>query len=236
MKRSIILLNEEAKGKMSGYVVLANYRYMNLCTKAEPASLLCITVELEGVEYNLEDVADVANPQPDQLALFPKDKSPELEFAICKGIKTSHPEFDVDVKKLESEENDGNEPMNYILLTMPEVDKPRHDVLIEAVDSLCDECTGKLDFVFQDYTQKITLKLAGASKEELDEAKDELQSLHDKHKEMLDTYTEDKKKQIEEAYERYQEKHEASEQEKQEDESAHSEVATQTMSFDDDVF
>jgi hypothetical protein len=35
MKRSVISLFEAMEEKLSGYVAVANYRYMNLCVKAE---------------------------------------------------------------------------------------------------------------------------------------------------------------------------------------------------------
>ena len=49
----------EMEGKLNGYAVLLNYRFMNLCVKAEPASLLPINVmNEEGELVNFEDVAN----------------------------------------------------------------------------------------------------------------------------------------------------------------------------------
>ena len=44
MRRNIETLINEMKSKMSGYAVMLQYRYMNLCVKAEPAALLSFTV------------------------------------------------------------------------------------------------------------------------------------------------------------------------------------------------
>ena len=222
---------------MSGYVALTNFRYMNLCVDAEPAALLCINVEVDGVQYNIEDVADVSNPQKDQFALFPKENNADLNFAICKGIKSSHPEFDVDVKEIAREDSENDEKETYILLTMPKVDKNRHDVLTQGVDGLNKECSAKLDFILQEYTKRVTIKLIGCKEDEISEAKDGLKEIYDKHKEMIDSYTEAKMKQIDDAYERYQQKQAEGEKEKNEEEAAHNEAAGRTMSIDDeDIF
>ncbi|MBO4587915.1 MAG: ribosome recycling factor [Bacteroidales bacterium] len=235
MKRSIAVLLDEAKGKMSGYVALTNYRFMNLCVDAEPAALLCVTIELGGTEFKIEELVDVASPREDQFALLPKENDPELIFAICKGVEMSHPEFKMEVKDLDDEEGGPvEEREKYILLTMPEVDDARHDLIISGVDSLTKACEGKLDFLLDDYTQKMTLKLTGAKEEEIKEATDAIKDLHDKHKEMLDGYVENKKNQVEEAYQRWQEKQqEGDDPQQEEDKAAHDPEKAMKMNLDD---
>lgn len=223
MKRSIAILIDEAKSKMNAFVALVNYRYMNLCVDAEPASLLCITVEANEMKLDIENVADVSCPQKDQFALFPKVNDPSLIFEICKAVKKAHPEFDVDVKDMDDYdegEMKEDEEQKYILLTMPKVNKTRHDFIKKGVDTLQKACQAKLDFIFQEYVAKVTAKLAIGNPEELDEAKDELQNLHDEHKKMLNGYSDDKKAEVEEAYQRYLEEQEQKEAERQEAEEA----------------
>ena len=61
MRKSIETLIDEMKTKMSGYVVLLQYRYMNLCVKAEPAALLSFSVtNEEGEECEFEKVASAS--------------------------------------------------------------------------------------------------------------------------------------------------------------------------------
>ena len=72
---SIVRLLGEAQGKMNGYVALLALRYSNLCVKAEAASLLSVTITLDGQNMNIEDVADVALPDQNVLAVVPKDSS-----------------------------------------------------------------------------------------------------------------------------------------------------------------
>ena len=250
MKRSIAIMLGEAKSRMSGYVALTNYRYMNLCVNAEPASLLCVNVELDDTTYNMEEVAAVAKPKDDQFAILPKDSSKELFLAIGKGIMASHPEFKQEVKDLDEEDESGDGEGNgisnimnsddmsnkYILLTMPEINGDRHDIIIDGVDSLQKECIAKLDAVMQEYTQKFAIKLKGADVKEVDEAKDNLQGLYDQHKELLEEYSNNKKEEVEKAYQRYQEEQDASENERQEEAAARNEEASQSMrmGFDDD--
>lgn len=250
MRKSIAMLLGEVKGKMSGYVALTNYRYMNLCVNAEPASLLCVNVELDDTTYNMEEVAAVAKPKDDQFAILPKDSSKELFLAISKGIMASHPEFKQEVKDLDEDEesgdNEGNGISNimnsddmsnkYILLTMPEINDDRHDIIIDGVDSLQKECLAKLDAVMQEYTQKFAIKLKGADVKEGDEAKDALQGLYDQHKELLEEYSNNKKEEVEKAYQCYLEEQDANENERQEEAAARNEEATQSMrmGLDDD--
>lgn len=255
MKRSIALMLGEAKNRMSGYVALTNYRYMNLCVDAEPAALLSINIELDNTTYTMEEVADVAKPQDNQFAILPKDSSKEVFLAISKGIMATHPEFKQDVKDLDDEDDENSDDegnggginnvegedmsSKYILLTMPEINKDRHDFIIEGVDSLQKECLAKLDIVMQEQTQKIAIKLKGAEAKEIDEAKNTLQEFYDKHKELLEQYSNNKKEEVEKAYQRYQEEQDADENKRQEEEAAHSEEASQSMRMgadDDDEY
>lgn len=59
MTKDIALLLGELEKRLNGYVVLMSYRFMNLCVKSEPASMLPIQLELNGDTYNLDQVCDV---------------------------------------------------------------------------------------------------------------------------------------------------------------------------------
>ena len=52
---------KELQEKLNAYLALLNYRYSNLCVKAELGALMPVTVAAEK-EYNIEDVAKVATP------------------------------------------------------------------------------------------------------------------------------------------------------------------------------
>ena len=55
MKRSIINKLSQLSEELKGYVGALNYRYMNLCVKAEEASMLPIQVPIEDQLKNIED-------------------------------------------------------------------------------------------------------------------------------------------------------------------------------------
>ena len=201
MRRNIETLISEMKSKMSGYAVMLQYRYMNLCVKAEPAALLSFTVtDDEEEETNLEDIASAGLANDYQFEIYPND--PKMVFAICKGIKEAHPEFKIDTRTEESDE-ESEENQVVIVCTMPEVNKDRHDLLIEGVDTLYDQCKAKLDANHATYKTRLTAKLVGSSEDDIQEAEDELEKVYKTHDDICLEYKEEKVKEIEEAYQRY---------------------------------
>ena len=74
MRNSIKILLGELDAKLTGHAGLLNYRYMNLCIKAEPAALLSLTVtDIEGNVYNIEEVADTMIPDDFSFEFVPRD-------------------------------------------------------------------------------------------------------------------------------------------------------------------
>ena len=209
MKQIVLNLLDSAQKKMSGYAALLNYRYHNLCIVASPESLLPVNIELEGELLHIEDVAIacLADGREDQFEIYPKER--EFLFPILKGIKEVHPEFKIELKDIEGEDGEDNnqdeEKDKFILATMPPVDKARHDVLMEAVGVLSDDCDARIKATFNYYSAQIVLKLAGAKPEEIDEAKDALQQINDNHCDLCKQFRGDKENEIEDAYKRFQE-------------------------------
>ena len=203
MRKSIETLINEVKTKMSGYVVLLQYRYMNLCVKAEPASLLSVSViDEEGEESDIEHVASASLANDYQFEIYPHDK--KMTYAISRGIKEAHPEFKIDIRTEDggnAAEDDDQEKV--IVCTMPEVNKDRHDTLMDGVSTLYDQCKAKLDANHAIYKTRLTTKLVGSSEEDTKEAEDKLEEVYSKHDEIAQQYKENKEKEIEEAYQRY---------------------------------
>ena len=203
MRRSIENLIDEMKTKMSGYVVLLQYRYMNLCVKAEAAALLSITViDEEGEEKDLEAVASAALGNEYQFEIYPNDK--KMTYAISRGIKEAHPEFKIDIRTEDggnAAEDDDQEKV--IVCTMPEVNKDRHDTLMDGVSTLYDQCKAKLDANHAIYKTRLTAKLVGSLEEDIKEAENKLEEVYGKHGEIAQQCKENKEKEIEEAYQRY---------------------------------
>ena len=207
MKKSIIFLLDDASKKMSGYAALFNYRLMNLCIKATPEALLPIQVEMDGTLLNLEDVAVARNApeRDDQVEIYPKDR--DYIFPLLKGVKDAHPEFKIEMKDFDAPGED--EPVPFILVTMPVVDDVRHKVLTDAVATLSDACDTKIQATFSYYSAQIPVKLAGAPADEVNEAKDALQEVFDNHKDLCKQFRTQKEDEIEEAYQRFLEEKEA---------------------------
>ena len=64
---------ESVEKKMAGYHALLSYRYSNLCVKADPTSLLSVTLVMGSTEKDIEEVAEVAKPKDDyHLIVIPK--------------------------------------------------------------------------------------------------------------------------------------------------------------------
>lgn len=203
MRNSVIKLLGEAQSKMSAYAALLNYRLANLCVKAAPEALLPIQVEVDGDSKPLEKVAQVCNAEgrEDQFELYPMN--PDLLFPLIKGINSVHPEFKIELKFAEGSEDEED---RYVVATMPEVDDVRHDLLTDAVKVLSDGCNTQQDITFSRYSAQLVTMLAGAKAEEIDEAKDALQQLHDTATGLCKQFRATKEQEIEDAYAVYQAK------------------------------
>lgn len=234
MRRAVEILLGEMKGKMSGYAVLLQYRYLNLCVKAEPAALLSLTViDSEGDKHDIEKVATSTLKNEYQFEIIPNEE--RLVYPICKALMKSHPEFKQEVIKAEEKDrlNPQDDDEKHIICTMPEVDKNRYDLLMDTVSSLYNECSVQLEKAHGVYAARMASKMAGQSVGDIQEAKDAVEEGYEQHKEIIKQYKELKEKEIEDAYQRYLSGKEADEQQQQEQDAAHNEQAGMSMNFDD---
>ena len=171
---------ESVEKKMAGYHALLSYRYSNLCVKADPSSLLSVTLVMGSTEKDIEEVAEVARPKDDyHLIVIPKVQ--DFIMDINQAVQVAHPEFKVEQKPL----GDGNDQHRFLLYEMPEVDKDRRDFLNQAVDSLYDECKARIEAVTNE------------------EANDQLNKSHDDYMAKIQSLLNQKRQEIEEGYQRY---------------------------------
>lgn len=199
MKVAIESIIHEMEVKLGGYVSLLMYRYANLCVKADPMSLLSTIVEDEEQgDMTIEQVAGVLMPDEYHLKLVPFD--PRFNFTLCKAIAKEHPEFK---QELVIPGDGAEEDERYLILTMPEVNKERHDVLVEGVNVLYDGCKAQMIKTSAHYRAKLVPKLQICPDEERQEAEEALESSVNTHTELIDKQKADKLKEIEEAYQRY---------------------------------
>ena len=199
MNNYVITEIDSAQKKMSAYVTLLSYRYMNLCVKAELGALMPVNVYIGDESYNIEAVANIYSPDEFQFSVYPKNNN-NLQ-AIIQGIYEAHPEFKMEIKT----STDGGD--SHILYTMPKVDKNRHDMLQNAVQGLHGECRTRIDAIKADYQALLleNLTKVGVSKAEIDEAQQALDDLYQRSLNMADHQLDEKQQEIDEALVRYQE-------------------------------
>ena len=228
------MLIEEFAIKMGGYAALLQYRYMNLCIKAEPASLLSLEiVDSEGVKFDIEQTAFVIQKNDFQFEVIPKED--ELLYPICKAFMNTHPEFKqevVDVPEAEERLDRENHEEKHVIITMPEVDKNRRDLLMNAVSTLYDECGVQLDKAKGEYSARLIRKMEKESPTDIDEAKNAMDDSYEQHKDIIKTYRENKEKEIEEAYQRWLTKQMEQDLEQQEKDEAMGKNLTSSMNFE----
>lgn len=216
MKRSTISKYDQLKERLSGYVALLNYRYMNLCVKVEEVSLLPIKVDVEGESKRIEDVCNIAKKDDYSLMVFPKYEEDLL--AISYGIAKSHPEFKQERQNMGVETDDGqNVDVEYILLTMPEVDKNRYDVLKQAVNILHDECKVDMERAKAETEGEIALLVSDEKESEIDKLKEAVKKLDKTWTDKREQVHDEKLKEIEEGYNRYLQSKAEAEQKLQEE-------------------
>lgn len=209
-----LLLKEiqTAGSKYGAYCGLLEYRYKNLCVKADPFSLLPVTVEANLYECNIEEVASVERTNDFQLTVYPHEAMYVAE--ISKGVLKAHPEFkqtlmlhpnEGDDRELNAVQlyDDTLEGSKYLVFTMPKVDKNRRDVLTNGVKTLYEECNSKIKVVNMQAKAELTSGSFLSTQKDMDEAEQRLKELYNTTQEKIDKLKQDKLDEIEEAYQHY---------------------------------
>ena len=201
MKRALSNQYDQLYEKLKGYVAMLNFRYLNMCIKVEPASLIPVKVNIEGSEKNLELVAMVTKKDDYRFWILPKYDD-DMK-AICEGIAKVHPEFRQKemTMKIEGLEGEGtSHDVRYLQLTMPEVDDKYYKALKDAVDVFYDQCKTLMKAAANQAKAEIAVKSVGEPKEDVDGIKKEVDKLIKSSEESRDKLRDKKLKDIEEAY------------------------------------
>ena len=231
MKRSVLHDYNQLEEKLTGYVAMLNFKFLNLCVKAEEASLLPVTVNVDGASKKLEEVAVTAKKDEYRFIIVPHiDEDME---AVGRGILMSHPDFKQDVESLHIEAHDaeGN-PMDrdvpYILLTMPEVDDERYDFLKQAVDTFYQQSKTLMDKSVSEAKGLIAMHIIGEPEEEIDGINKAVEKLNDEKSEQRDKLRTEKLQEIEEAHRKWQTEHA---QDEHQNNGIHGENSGRSMRF-----
>lgn len=228
MRKRIFDLIKESQTLFSAHAMSYCYKMMNLCLTSDPAAMLSFKVNYEGKLFNLEDVAVVTLPDKTHYMIYPQDQ--DLVLPIIKAMMKPHPEF-----KPEILEEDKDYPLR-ILVTVPEVDDDRHDLLLDAIDTLTQETETNMDILNKKYTARILEIIPLKAVDEIDEAKESLKSIQDYFKEICDKQHTKKLEEVENAYNAWKSQNTEKSTAKQEKEAAAGEKVGLSMSldFDDD--
>ena len=220
MRRVIITEFSSLSEKLGNQCVIFSYRLQNLCIKAEPASLLSIQVNIDGQNKNIEDCAAIGKGDDDYtfkiIPLFEEDLQ-----QVSLAIRKAHPEFKQDVEKMQIDDVDMASVMisestedakkvkdiPYILLTMPEVNDNRYDVLKEGVKLCYNECKAKMDAIYNASKLKFDKEKLLETKDDQDKLDGLVEKIKTKTDEQCEQIYNNKLQEIEAAYSKWQEEH-----------------------------
>jgi len=206
MKRSVINKFGMMESKLSGYVAQLNFRFMNLCVKAEPMSLLSARFNIQGEEKQIEDVAQVSKKGDYQFMAIPNFEDDMAPLAV--GIALKHPEFKQEygeetVNVVDEQGDPQSLKVKYLLLTMPEVDDNRYDALKTAVDAAYNQCKTQMEAVVQRAEPEIALLQEGEDQQDIDRVKAAVERLKKSYNDQREKLYDEKMKEIEEGHENW---------------------------------
>lgn len=236
MRRATIYEFDMLADKLSKYVGQMKFRLMDLCVKAEPAALLNVRVFVEGSFLPLEDCAKVAKSDDYNFMIIPNYD--EDLFPIQKEILNVHPEFKIVVKTMQVEVADENgnlqnNDVKYLLVTMPEVNDDRYDVLKEGVKIVNEECKVNMENANAKAQIKFAELFLGESPEDVEKVKQALDKLNEQWNTQRDKVYNEKIQEIEDAHNKWLAEQEELELKRQEDEAAHGTTAATSMRLDE---
>ena len=206
MKRSVINKFGMMESKLSGYVAQLNFRFMNLCVKAEPMSLLSARFNIQGEEKQIEDVAQVSKKGDYQFMAIPNFEDDMAPLAV--GIALKHPEFKQEygeetVNVVDEQGDPQSVKVKYLLLTMPEVDNNRYEALKTAVDAAYNQCKTQMEAVVQRAEPEIALLQEGEDQQDIDRVKAAIERLKKSYNDQREKLYDEKMKEIEEGHENW---------------------------------
>ena len=231
MKRAIINQLGQLSEQLKGYVGALNYRYLNLCVKAEEVSLLPIQVPIEDELKNLEDVAYAGKRTGDDYSLYIVPKIQDDMRDIQQAVMKFHPEFiqEVQKEKVNAGEDGGEQEVQLLRLKMPEVNDDRYDLLKQGVDTFYNMCKAEMEQAKMEANIQFATLSVDESPEDIDKLKKGVDETCDMWTKKRDQLHDEKLKEIEDAHNDWLANKQAADQKKQEDEAAKNQNAGSSM-------
>lgn len=208
------------------------YRMKNLCVKAEEVALLPVEILIEGEFQKLESCATIGKKDDYSFMVFPNYEE-DLE-TMGKGIFRVHPEFKQKIESMQVDSVDEagkNKSMDvhYILLTMPEVDDDRYDVLKDGVKVCYEECKARMEVLNRKADAKFAELTIGDTDEDVKKLKAAREKLNEQWYGHRDKLYNEKLQEIEEAHNKWLAERGEEERKRMEDEASHNDDVALSM-------
>ena len=231
MKRAIINQLGQLSEQLKGYVGALNYRYLNLCVKAEEASLLPIQVPIEGEPKNLEDVAYAGKRNGDDYSIYVIPKIQDDMRDIADAVRSYHPEFIQEIQKetVDPQDGSGEQEVQLLRLKMPEVNDDRYDVLKQGANTFYDMCKADMEKARMEADMQFAALGIDEKPEDMDKVKKGVDETNEMWTKKRDQLHDEKLKEIEDAHNDWLANKQAADQKKQEDEAAKNQNAGSSM-------
>jgi hypothetical protein len=206
MNRAAIREFDKMSDSLSTLNAQFAYRLMNLCVKSEPVALLPILVNIEGELQKLEECAQISKDDDYTFKVF-ANYSSDIP-ALAQGIFKTHPEFKQEMFEEEVEyiDEDGEERMDkvpYILLTMPDVDDERYDVLKDGVKVIYEDTKVRMENVIANADVKMAELMKDESEADIEKVKKNRDKQVKTWTEQRDKIHAEKLQEIEEAHNKW---------------------------------
>lgn len=216
--------------RVSSKLMAMHGAFTNLCVKADPAALMSTSITSGGESKHIEDTADVVVPEWNKFFIAPHEGFDIT--AVAAGISSAHPEFKKEFYQMKKSP-EGDDAVFVMMLTVPPVNKERHDILIKGVDTCLEAFNASVDYANAAAVVKMAPFLIGASKEDQDAAKELLTTRGDELKKQAADAAAAKKKEIDEAHQKYLEENKDKLSELEEIKQAANPEAATSMKFED---
>jgi len=235
MRRNIIREFEELAEALSNYSLMLAYNLQNLCVKAEEASLIPIKVMVEGEMQNLEKCTVIGKKDDYSFMIFPKFD--EDMPAVVKGIMDVHPEFKLEEESMKVDSLDGNGnptevDARYVLVTMPEVNDDRYDLLKQATKYYYESSKSQMEIANGKADIRLAELTVGETEENMKLIKAERDRVNKQWNDHRDGLYNDKLKEIEEAHNKWLAEDAERKRRQQEAEDARGDSVTKSMRMD----
>lgn len=206
MNRAAIREFDKMSDSLSTLNAQFAYRLMNLCVKSEPVALLPILVNIEGELQKLEECAQISKDDDYTFKVF-ANYSSDIP-ALAQGIFKTHPEFKQEMFEEEVEyiDEDGEERVDkvpYILLTMPDVDDERYDVLKDGVKVIYEDTKVRMENVIANADVKMAELMKDESEADIEKVKKNRDKQVKTWTEQRDKIHAEKLQEIEEAHNKW---------------------------------